>query len=356
VRWPATCYFDLSARGDDSHSRPGPVQSMTDTPNQDRQALKWLLFGSASVRQYCPVGLRDPQSEVSVWLHGLGAPRDVTHSNVVASARPLALGIGLEKELDLETVRRARPSLKFCEQQGEHRLLGEIGLRPTEAISLEDGQLVVFEPHQCKNYCVPRPRLWARYLYIAYRQRRSRNRSQAPELQIPAAHLHCLFVFYICPRPVVLVTVADADLVNIVPMDLIGPITTRCFSLALHSTSTAAPLMVGSRRVALSDVPSERAAVAYQLGRNHKVPCADVDHLPFATTSSARFRLPVPSFALRVREMVIESVRPMGGYTLFLASAVEDHRLADGPQFFLVHGFYQRLVASKALSLPVLGS
>jgi flavin reductase (DIM6/NTAB) family NADH-FMN oxidoreductase RutF len=258
--------------------------------------------------------------------------------------------------LPLATVKRARLSLKFLERQGDHRVLGEIGLRPTEAISLDDGQLFLFEPHHCKNYCVSRPWLWMRYLFFAYHQWQARKCSLAPELQIPAGQLHCLFVFYICPRPVVLVSVAEANLVNIVPMDLIGPVSLRCFSLALHSTSTAAPLIEGSRRIAISSVPSEQAAVAYRLGNNHKSPCADVERLPFATTRTAAFGLPVPQFALRVREMQIESVRAVGGYKFFLASTIGDRWLAEGPQFFLVHGFHQRLVTSSEISLAALGS
>jgi hypothetical protein len=43
-----------------------------------RETLKQLVFGSATVPQQCGIGLRDPQSEVSVWLHGFGPPRDVT--------------------------------------------------------------------------------------------------------------------------------------------------------------------------------------------------------------------------------------------------------------------------------------
>ena len=199
---------------------PALVQNMKDTTNQVRQTLKWLLFGSATVRQYCPIGLRDPQSEVSVWLHGLGAPHDVTESNVVAATQPLTLGIGFGNDLNLAAVRRAGLSLKFRERQRENRLLGEMSLRLIEAISLAGGQMLLFEPHHCRNYCVARPWLWSRYLYFSYRQWRSGKRSQASGLQVPASDLHCLFVFYLCPRPVVLVSVAHADRVNIVPMDL----------------------------------------------------------------------------------------------------------------------------------------
>jgi flavin reductase (DIM6/NTAB) family NADH-FMN oxidoreductase RutF len=329
---------------------------MKDTVKPVRRALKRLLLGSANVHQYCPVALHDPQSEVSVWLHGLGAPRDVTGSNVVASTRPLTIGIGAEKDLPFATVKRAQLSLKFLERQGRPRVLGEIGLRLTEGILLEDGQLFLFEPCQCRNYCVARPWLWTRYLFLGYRQWQARRSSPAPELQIPAGQIHCLFVFYICPRPVVLVSVGEADLVNIIPMDLIGPVSPRCFSLALHSTSTAAPLFESSRRIALSSVPSEQAAVAYRLGKNHKAPCADVNHLPFVAISSAAFGLPVPSFAMRVREMEIESVRSVGSYKLFLARAVEDRCVAAGPQLFLVHGFYERLADSSQISLAAQAS
>lgn len=309
--------------------------------NQVGEALKWLVFGSANLRQQCAIGLRDPQSEVSVWLHGLGVPRDVTYSNVMVAARPLTLGIGLEGKCDAVATRRSRPSLEFRERRGENRLLGEIGLRLMESIPVGGEQLYLFEPRSCRNYCLPRARLWARYLYYAWRRWRARRRSDAPHPRMAARELHPIFVFYICPRPVVLVSVTDGNLANIFPMDLIGPIGTRHFSLALHATSTAVPLMERSRRIALSSVPVEQTSVAYELGENHKKRCVDWAHLSFATTPSATFGLPVPRFSLRVREMQIEAVRVLGSHKLFLARTIEDQRWADGLQLFFVHGIYQ---------------
>jgi hypothetical protein len=180
-----------------------------------------------------------------------------------------------------------------------------------------------------------------RYLYYAYRRWRSRKSLNAPAIRMAARDVHSLLVFYICPRPVVLVSVVDGSLANIFPMDLIGPIGARHFSLALRSTSTAVPLIEGSRRIALSSVPVEQTPVAYQLGKNHKEACVDRDDLPFGTTTSPRFGLPVPQFSLRVREMQIEAVRTIGSYKLFLACTIGDQWRADGLQFFLVHGFYQ---------------
>src|SRR6185369_14027293 len=64
-----------------------------------------------------------------------------------------------------------------------------------------------------------------------------------------------LMIFYICPRPVVLVSVDDGSHSNLFPMDLIGPIAPDRFTLALRSTSQSVPTMKSSRRLALSDIP-----------------------------------------------------------------------------------------------------
>jgi flavin reductase (DIM6/NTAB) family NADH-FMN oxidoreductase RutF len=156
-----------------------------------------------------------------------------------------------------------------------------------------------------------------------------------------ARELQRVFTFYICPRPVVLVSVADGNQANIFPMDLIGPIGPRHFSLALHSTSTAVPLMERSRRIALSSVPMEQKPLTYAMGKNHKQPNLDCTRLPFPTTPSAAFGLPVPQFSLRVREMEIDEVRTVGSHKLFLAHTVEDEHWADGLQLYFVHGVYQ---------------
>jgi len=303
--------------------------------------LKRFVFGSANLRQQCPIGLRDPQSEVSVWLRGLGAPREVTHTHVMAAARPLTLGVGMADKFDPAVNQRNRVSLEFRERSGEKQLLGKIGLRWREAIPIGGEQLHLFETNSCGNYCLPRVQLWARYAHLGYRSWRAQRQYGPSNIPIALRELCRVFVFYICPRPVVLVSVRDGNLANIFPMDLLGPIGPRHFSLALHSTSAAVPLMERSRRIALSSVPVEQVSVAYELGQNHKQPCVDWARVPFLTAPSAAFGLPVPRFSLRVREMEIEAVRNLGSHKLFLARTVEDQRWAEGLQLCFVHGIYQ---------------
>jgi flavin reductase (DIM6/NTAB) family NADH-FMN oxidoreductase RutF len=311
--------------------------------SQLRAAVKSVVFGRQSLHHSCNVGLRDPQSEVSVWLHGLGDPLDISHRNVIAGINPLTIGIGLKGNLDVRATTRPRLSMKFQERGGEKRLLGEIGLRPVDSIPVGDEQLGLFEVRNCRNYCLPKLQRLRCYLSCACQRLWAPTRGHASGRGPTALESHCLFVFYICPRPVVLVSVAHENAGNIFPMDLIGPIGTRSFSLALHSTGTGVPLIERSRRIALSSVPLEQTSVAYELGKNHKNQRVDWEQVSFTTTTSRAFGLPVPQFSLRVREMQITAVRTIGSHKLFICDMVEDQRYSNASQLFIVHGFYQAL-------------
>ena len=88
--------------------------------------------GDTDLPQQCTAALQDPQTEVRVWLHGLGMPRDITERHTVACASPLTIGIGSESS-SLQNL-NSRLCLHFREHGGEERLLGEIGLRPLKTI------------------------------------------------------------------------------------------------------------------------------------------------------------------------------------------------------------------------------
>jgi flavin reductase (DIM6/NTAB) family NADH-FMN oxidoreductase RutF len=308
-----------------------------------REALRQLVLGSANVPQQCVIGIRDPQSEVSVWLEGSGLSLDVTHNNVMAGASPLTIGIGLGKTDSRAARERNRLALKFRETRGQRRVLGEIRLRMiSEAIALgDDDQLCLFETRGCSNYCVPRARLWIRNLHHAYRKWKSERHSTTSASQIRTRELRSVFAFYICPRPVVLVSVMHEGVGNIFPMDLVGPVGKGHFALALHHTSAPLGLMEQSRRIVLSSVPLDHGSRAFELSRNHNRLAVDFVDLPFPTIPSETLGIPVPQFSLRTREMQIETVRRLKSHTLFIARVVSDQTLVEGLQMFQIHGFYQ---------------
>jgi flavin reductase (DIM6/NTAB) family NADH-FMN oxidoreductase RutF len=150
-----------------------------------------------------------------------------------------------------------------------------------------------------------------------------------------------MVVFFICPRPVVLVSVQHKDEGNVFPMNLMGPIGEGKFAFALNSTRHAAPIVVNARRAAISNVPLAEAVLAKGLGRNHLKTSIDLSKLPFESRPSHTFGFPVPDFAVRVRELEIESSQRLGSHTFFIARLVHDERFTAAQEFFYVHGIYQ---------------
>ena len=297
-------------------------------------ALKRTFLGKTNQPQQCTVGIHDPQAEVGVWLHGTGAPRDVTFEHSIACASPFTICIG-GTDWQLGDAGKG-PTLKFCERDGEGRVLAELDLRHTATILTNGPPLRLFQVDRCRNYCLPAGRLWAHYLHHAYLRQKSSS-----HIRLSNRAAQAMTAAFICPRRVVLVSAVWGDRSNIFPMNLLGSLGDGYFAFSLDSTRLAAPLVAGAGQVALSGIPVRRAEIAQQLGRNHKKESVALSQLPFATTPSTALEIPVPSFASRVTELQVETTRNLGSHTLFVSRVVRDERRSAGEQYFMVHGIYQ---------------
>ena len=293
------------------------------------------MLGRDELPQQCVLGLRDPQDEIAVELHGLSEPRDVTNRHTLACAAPFAICIRLDSGLEQIVRKSCLISLHFRERTGSQHLLGELGLRFARKVTFDGQDSYCFTVARCRNYCLPQARLWLRYLHGAYVRWR-----QPSYIRLASKDVRAMPVFFICPRPVGLVSIGGiAD--NLFPMNLMGSLGERHFGFALNSTRASSSLVKRAGQLALSSVPLEQALLARELGRNHKKECVDWHDLPFATRPSKKFGLPVPRFSLRVREMEVVAAEEMGSHTFFVARILEDEYCSDGLQFFMVHGIYQ---------------
>jgi flavin reductase (DIM6/NTAB) family NADH-FMN oxidoreductase RutF len=307
--------------------------------------VRSAVLANSNLPQQCAIGLRGPQSEVRVELHGLRSHPlgcDVTARHMIACASPFTIGIGLDAASSLEVSEAAHPTLKFFEQGGDQRLLAEIALILSTSVPAGEQELFLFEIRSVRNYCLPKARLWAHYLFLALL--RARGGKKPGEIPMVARGVHAGIACFVCPRPVVLVSVADPDQSgagNLFPMNLMGPAGEGYFAFSLNSTRQASPLVQRARRVALSDLPFELSDRARELRGNHKRESIQWSEVPFPTRNSDAFGIPVPEFALRVREMEVESVRRLGSHTVFVARIVHEERYRDGLQFHMIHGIYQ---------------
>lgn len=303
-----------------------------------KQVIKKVVFGETLLSQEFFLGLPEPQTEISVWLHGLGAPIDVTHRHSMACAAPFTICVAFDDDAKPGQTSRNSLTLKFCERDGARKVLGEIGLKWMTNISMVDFELGLFEARSSANYCLPAVRLYAHYLMHTYADR---GMSGASGMGMSFLERRAAMVNFIRPHPVALVSLSQGNRGNIFPMNLMGELGRGYFAFALKDCRKAAHLVEACGRIALSSLPMSHGQLAYQLAINHTKDFIDWDQLPFATKASPKFTIPVPAFAPRVREMEVRKVQPVGSHIFFVAFNVADVVYSSLPVLHVVHGFYQ---------------
>jgi flavin reductase (DIM6/NTAB) family NADH-FMN oxidoreductase RutF len=313
-----------------------------------RRVPKVLKQWLRPLPQWPPVALRQPQDAVQVRLMTGSADFDVTGAAVVAALRPLTLAVGLESQRIAAVAEGGPPELQFVDQESR-RTVGLLQLRHLRTWHTSGAAIGLFEVRSGTQRCLGWPyRPWNRWL----QNRRMRRNTDPNNFFMPPEAVQQQMIFYICPRPVVLVSVEDGAHSNIFPMDLIGPVTADRFTLALRSTSPSIATMKSARRVTLSDVPARDYALAYKLGVHHKNAMVAWDQLPFETVRSTRFSLPYPASALRVRECSILDFETIGSHTFFVTAIASDQSFADAAQFFHTSGIYQHFRTRHGRPFP----
>jgi flavin reductase (DIM6/NTAB) family NADH-FMN oxidoreductase RutF len=281
--------------------------------------------------RYGPLGLHDPQEEVQVWLRSRDNCWDVTRNNVIAALRPFTVGVMFHQGQSFQPGTTGL-TLSMEKRGDTRRVLGSIQLRVAGSIALDQHVLCLFETPGYENFCASAVGLRA-HDYLVRRRAAATQRKNPHNFQMTDTDLRCSFVFYMCPRPVVLVTVEYEGQGNMFPMDLIGPTDSPWFTMALRRTSPAVRLMQQSRCMALTSIPFSCRDVVYRLGTHHSELSIDWSTLPFRTTASKLFGLPVHEEAIRVREVQVKEFHEVGSHVLFVTSIESDtshERVRDG--------------------------
>jgi len=272
----------------------------------------------------------------------MGAPLDVTNRYSMACSHPFTVCVAFEPGHPPAANHLAGLSLEFREQSGDRRVLGRIGLKVPPAAGAASpapaSDINLFEVSSASILCLGKRHLLAHRCLQIYSDLRRSSRQRA---DMSSVERRAMIVNFIRPHPVVLVSLVDDAGGNMFPMNLTGELGGGRFGLALQAANQPAKLLEHAGRFAVSTVPVSQGPLAYQLGANHFRSAIGWNDLPFATRQSAAFRIPVPAFALRVREMEVEQVHRNGLHTFFVARVVSDERPAPGRAIHTIHGFYQ---------------
>jgi flavin reductase (DIM6/NTAB) family NADH-FMN oxidoreductase RutF len=290
----------------------------------------WIRPFVRPLPQWSTVAVASPQQVVTATLRWDGKSADVTSDHTVASLVPLVIATSLDAG--------QRPVLEYHDS-ATGKLLGVLRLARTASVATEKTSLTLYHVAAGEHRCLGWPlRSWNGWL-----QNRLMLKNRSPHHFAPKpAAVQQLMIAYLCPRPVVLVSVDAPGHQNIFPMDLIGPLErSGLFSLALRSTNVSVPVMREVRRVVLSSIPAVMKAVVYKLAEHHKQALLDWDALSFSARPSREFGIPAVAAALRIQELTIVHSQEIGSHTLFLGRIVSDEHLAEGTQLHHTAGFHQ---------------
>ena len=302
------------------------------------RVLKKIAYGDTAIPQEFTIPLRQPQTEVTATLEGLGMPLDVTNRHAITCCAPLVIGVSLGPAEGDMTNKNAGTSLKLRVRTEPNYLLGEIRLARRTSISFNGSELVLFNVLGSRNYCLPRVRLWAHYLPQAFSNRRD---LKSFDVKMTSCEIRASQVAFIRPHPLMLGSLEGETGGNIFPMNLLGELGDGYWAFALKDSRRPADLVRRAGCLALSNVPMPLCSAAFQLAINHTVEAIEWSRLPFAVNGSKVLKIPVPACAPRVRELKVDRVEKIGSHALFIARVLSDETRFDEPQVHIVHGFYQ---------------
>lgn len=290
----------------------------------------WIRPYVRPLPQWSAVAVAPLHQPVTATLCWDGKSADVTVDHTVASLVPLVIATSLDGG--------QRPAIEYHDS-ATGKLLGVLRLAQMASVVTGKTSLTLYHVAAGEHFCLGWPlRSWNAWLQNRLMLKNRSPHHFAPE---PAA-VQQLMIAYLCPRPVVLVSVDAPGHRNIFPMDLIGPLErSGLFSLALRSNNVSVPVMREVRRVALSSTPATTKAVVYKLAEHHKHPLLDWDELPLPVLLSRELGIPAVAASLRIQELAIVHSEEVGSHTLFLGRIVSDEHLAEGFQLHHTAGFHQ---------------
>jgi flavin reductase (DIM6/NTAB) family NADH-FMN oxidoreductase RutF len=292
--------------------------------------------------QWASVAICSPQQAISVSLVWDGNATDVTRNHSVASLQPLTIAIGL----DSATQQVASGTLEFIDLAGR-KTIGSLQVSRVTNKEVGRTNIGLFRIVRADQRCIP----WPRNPWNAMLQARAIRGYRKPHnFYMPPTDVQQLMILYICPRPVVLVSVSEETHSNIFPMDLIGPLAGAHFTLALRNTSVSVPIMVNARRIAISGIRAEHKDIVYKLGEHHKRAFVEWGELPLPVVLTEKLHLPAIGSALWIRELVVDDSEVIGSHTFFTCRIISDRQLSPGLQLHHTSGFHQEYRKKRGMA------
>jgi hypothetical protein len=285
--------------------------------------FKKYITALINSRKLCPVPLTEEYDFVKFFYAGPSGKTDITLSQVLISLKELVIAIYIEgSDISLDF-----PSEIIIEKKNKR--IGTLKLRYKDILLIDNTKVFLFDIKGFKNNERP---IYTRITdYLLFSTKNMLNR--IPNIfEIDAARLNRLFVYYLKPRPVFLISLKESDKVDMFPIDITGNIFGNYYLASVRTTNPSVKKMKETGKVCLSAIPYDARQSIYSLGKHHKNGIVDLDKIDFIITGSRLFNIPIPSFSICAIEAEVVNSFVMGLHTVFVLKTANNYQMNSAYQ------------------------
>ena len=168
------------------------------------------------------------------------------------------------------------------------------------------------------------------------------------------ARYKSLVAAYSYPRRVRIISFKQDDYVNIFPMDLLGEIPGHGkYVFGLRHTNVTLAKIIGTKKIAVSEVPYSYKDTIYELGKHHSGTPPSPGSIPFKIKRTEIFGFLIPEWADSYKEIQILRTKNLGSHMLLWGEILHEKKLRESSGnlyhiHFLLY-YHQKLKAADYL-------
>jgi flavin reductase (DIM6/NTAB) family NADH-FMN oxidoreductase RutF len=305
--------------------------------------MKHLLTGLTVKKQYVCVPLEQFSEPLSVFMtiDRNYKPIDVTHSHVFLGYKPLIILLPLDENVIRapETLCLNFVGVEFHANMEWHgfpsdqRCLARLILKKIQSKPLIQN-FYLYEGVHGEH----------RFLNLFYqfinRKRASFRKENPNNVSLPGNLYDQVRIAYSTPRTIPLITVHDANRMNMFPTDLHGSVGDKYYASSLRIGGKANEQVEASGKIALSFMPVEEFQYVYSLGKNHMKEMTDIKTFSLHFKRSAIFNIPIPARALSYFELKRIASVNLGIHCVHIYEKVYSENISVGYTLSHIHQFY----------------
>ena len=291
---------------------------------------KWLM-GNTVFSEYVKITAGDRLAQ-KAWLRIDGKLTDVSTTHWLLCIEPIMYGVWIEEKELIEYKETGYFRMYLGGSISESKSKVEsaeavLSLDLFDSIEEGDGTLLLLKLNSSRLHQL---NVIKRYLlFLRYYKKDGLTFSRFKAFVSAYSH----------PRRIRVVSFRKDDYYNIFPMDLLGDISQhKRYVFGLRHTNGALPMILETRKVAVSEVSHKWKGNVYELGKHHSSDPPSLELLPFKVLESTNFRFYIPEWVESYKEVAIKKSLNLGSHMLLWGEIVHEERLTEtSGHLFLVH-------------------